>query len=306
MSNDNGKGHDKDKDKKHDKDCEWYWKHHRPHPQPGPHPPGPPIIKPHTPDEKQSDNTNEDNAMSYDTGILRVEAVTVCVGYSDFLEATIKQNKGLFDRWVIVTSREDIDTIELCRKYSIQVILSNDHKRDGGFSKGRLIERGLQHLSSKGWRIHLDADIVLPRNFRNIIEAAHLHTENLYGADRIMVRSRDEWNKLLASGWTGNDYHCRVPLPAGLEVGARWGHHNEGYCPIGFFQMWHSSQDQYRGARIRPYPIHHNDACRTDVQFALQWDRRNRVLIPEIIVVHLESEKSAMGTNWNGRKTKKF
>lgn len=236
----------------------------------------------------------------------RIEAVTVCVGYADFLDVAAKENRGLFDKWIIVTSKDDTDTREVCRKYSIQCIVSDDHKREGDFNKGRLIERGLQHLSSKGWRIHLDGDIILPRNFRNIIESAHLHEDNIYGADRIMIKSRAEWNKLLLSGWIGNDYHCRVNLPKGFEMGSRWAHHLEGYVPIGFFQMWHSSQDQYRGARVKPYPITHNDACRTDVQFALQWDRRNRLLIPELIVIHLESEPAPLGANWNGRKTKKF
>lgn len=236
----------------------------------------------------------------------RIEAVTVCIGYADFLEETAKRNMGLFDKWIIVTSREDEATREVCRRLSLHTILSEDHTREGEFNKGRLIERGLQHLSAKGWRVHLDGDVVLPSNFRNIIKASHLDERNIYGADRIMVKSREQWNKLLISGWLPNDFHCRVNLPYGLEIGSRWAHHAEGYVPIGFFQMWHSSEDQYKGARIKPYPINHNDACRTDVQFGLQWDRRHRAIIPELLVVHLESEPAPLGANWNGRKTKKF
>ena len=41
-------------------------------------------------------------------------------------------------------------------------------------------------------------------------------------------------------------------------------------------------------------------AARTDVQFALLWDRRDRVLIPELVVFHLEPEAAPMGANWNG------
>ncbi|MBS1915649.1 MAG: glycosyltransferase family 2 protein [Bacteroidetes bacterium] len=236
----------------------------------------------------------------------RIECVTVCIGYDDFLEECIKRNIGQFDRWIIITSKEDEKTREVCRRYSVQTLISEDHKRDGEFNKGRLIERGLQHLSSHGWRVHMDSDIILPTNFRNIIKAAHLDPEDIYGCDRVMVKSREQWNKLQYSGWNSNDYHCRVNLPKGFEIGHRWAHHSEGYCPIGFFQMWHSSEDQYKGARIKPYPITHNDACRTDVQFALQWDRRHRKVIPELLVVHLESEPASLGANWNGRTTKRF
>lgn len=236
----------------------------------------------------------------------KIECVTVCVGYADFLDECIRANMGLFDKWIIVTSPTDIETREICRKYGVQCLLSEDHHREGEFNKGRLIERGLQHLSSNGWRIHMDSDIILPSNFRNIIKASHLQPECIYGADRVMVQNRKAYNDLRFSGWLPNDFHCRVNWPKGVHPGHRWAHKDEGYCPIGYFQMWHSSEDQYCGARVKPYPINHNDACRTDVQFALQWDRKHRCIIPELIVIHLESEPAKLGANWNGRKTKKF
>ncbi len=60
------------------------------------------------------------------------------------------------------------------------------------------------------------------------------------------------------------------------------------------------------GHHLRRYPTHHGDAARTDVQFALQWDRRYRQLLPEVIVLHLESERAAQGANWKGRTTRPF
>jgi len=238
---------------------------------------------------------------------MHIEAVTVCVRYSDFLAEAIACNAGLLDRWIVVTSESDRATRELCRRHSIHTLLSEDHHRNGdGFAKGRLVERGLQHLSAQGWRLHLDADILLPFQFRKLLEAAHLDERNIYGCDRIMVRSRQDYDDLRASGWLAHDYHCRVNPPPGLQIGSRWVHHDGGYVPIGFFQLWHSSADEYEGARIRPYPARHGSACRTDVQHALQWDRNRRLLIPELLVVHLESEPAALGANWGGRTTRPF
>ncbi len=239
--------------------------------------------------------------------MMNIEAVTVCVGYADFLAETARLNAGLLDRWIIVTSESDEATREVCRRHSLQTFLSEDHHREGGgFAKGRLIERGLQQLSADAWRLHLDADIVLPHRFRQLLEAAHLDPRAIYGCDRIMVRSWEQWQKLQQSGWLAHDFHCRVSPPSGFEIGSRWAHPDGGYVPIGFFQLWHSSQDQYRGVRIRPYPSRHNDACRTDVQHALQWDRRQRQLVPELLVVHLESEPARLGANWAGRTTRPF
>lgn len=238
---------------------------------------------------------------------MNLEAVTVCIGYADFLREIVPHNVPVLDRWVIVTSPQDEETREVCRHYSLPTILTDDATRNGEpFNKGRIIERGLQHLSSVGWRLHLDADIALPSGFRQRLRASDLDEQNIYGADRVMVRSYEEWKRLLASGWMAHSQHCLVTPPTGFPIGTRWVHHETGYVPIGFFQLWHSSADQWRGTRIRPYPSRHNDACRSDVQHALQWDRNRRELLPEVLVVHLESEPCANGTNWKGRKTKRF
>lgn len=239
----------------------------------------------------------------------RIEAVTVCIGYADFLAETAKYNRPLFDRLLVVTTPTDIETRDVCRKYSLDVLQTEDGSIEGDFCKGRLIERGLQHLSSVGWRVHIDADIAMPAMFRHMMQAAQLQTEKIYGCDRVLVKSWDEWQAVLKSGYLlygQHDYHNRLRWLDGAQVGARWVNPVVGWVPIGFFQLWHSSQDQYHGARIRPYPFRHNDACRTDVQMGLQWDRPKRELLPEIIAVHLESEPGRLGVNWQGRKTRRF
>ena len=74
-----------------------------------------------------------------------------------------------------------------------------------------------------------------------------------------------------------------------------------GWLPIGFFQMWNAASGRLT------YPDQHSDAARTDMQFAAQWPRNKRGMIPEIIAYHLESESGApMGANWNGRMTPRF
>jgi hypothetical protein len=243
-----------------------------------------------------------------------LEAVTVCIGYGDFLSEIVKTNAHLYDKWVIVTSKKDEETLEICRKNSLIPLISEDGDRDAGdngnFCKGRLIERGLNMLSANGWRVHQDADIALPQRARHFLEIAELCEDTIYGIDRLMCKSWEDWKKLLYSGYLQNEhhrYHNTVHIPEGFTIGSRWADYTLGYVPIGFFQLWHSSQDQWRGTRIKPYPQKHNTAARTDVQFALQWDRNKRALIPEILGVHLESSRNApLGVNWKGRKTPRF
>jgi hypothetical protein len=236
--------------------------------------------------------------------MIKIEAVTVCVGYADFLYETAHYNTGLLDRWIIVTSPEDEATREVCRIFDLETVLSSDHARDGGFNKGRMIDRGLDHCSADCFRLQLDGDIVLPGSFRTMLAGAHLDERKIYGCDRQMVRSWEEWQRLKGSDWLHHT-HCSINMPRG-EIGTRWGRADTGYVPIGFFQLWHAAADEWRGRRIRRYPTAHGTACRTDVQHALQWDRRDRELLPEIVVVHLESEAAPLGANWAGRTTKPF
>ncbi len=237
-----------------------------------------------------------------------LEAITICVQYADILNETARHNKHIFDEFLVVTTPDDRDTRNVCKKYNLRTLLTNDGQNKGNFHKGRMIERGLQHLSRDGFRCHIDADIVLPSNTRHLLEIAELQKDTVYGIDRVMIKSYADWKKVEASGWIQNslDNHYRVHFPKGFEIGARWAAHHFGYVPIGFFQLWHSNEDLWGGVRNKPYPRRHNDACRTDVQHGLQWDRPKRAMIPELICLHLESQAAKLGANWAGRKTVHF
>jgi hypothetical protein len=239
---------------------------------------------------------------------VRIEAITVCIKYGDFLEISARHNRGLVDRWIVVTTPSDGETKEICRHYNLEMLLTEEVDRDGEFRKGHAIQRAQRLLAADSWRLHIDADIVLPTHFRNALAIADLDTKKIYGADRVCVKSHQKWLDLYNSGYLSHqwDYHCRVCFPAGVEVGARWASTQQGYCPIGYFQLWHGEADEFVSFQHRAYPSRHGQACRTDTQMPLQWDRRHREILPEIIVVHLESEDNKMGTNWNGRKSARF
>lgn len=242
-------------------------------------------------------------------GPFRLEVCTVCVGYGDFLAETARQNRGLFDRWLVVTTADDAETREVCRHYNLETLLSDDATRGGAdFNKGRLVERGLQQLSAGAWHMHLDGDVVLPPTFRLSLEAAHLDPSCVYGCDRLMVRSWEEWVRLRDSGALAEQHtwHYSVNPTRGLPLGTRWVSPSQGWVPIGFLQLWFQAEAEWHGVRVKTYPLGHGDACRADVQYGLKWDRRKRQFLPEVFALHLESEPSKLGANWRGRTTKRF
>lgn len=236
---------------------------------------------------------------------MNIEAVSICVDYDDFLDVTAEQNKGLFNRWVIVTTPKDVKTREVCRRHNLEIILTEDFYKinKNEFAKARGINRGLAMLSKDAWRVHIDADIVLPPIFRNLLSVAHLSENCIYGCDRVMLNDYGAWLKYKATH-VHHSHHYKISVPNNL--GVRWASSSYGWVPIGYFQMWHSDADEWNGIRQRRYPENHNNAARNDVQFALQWDRRERIFLPELIVAHLDSGQSKLGANWSGRTTKRF
>ncbi len=239
---------------------------------------------------------------------MKVEAVTVCVGYGDFLAAVLPENLPLIDNLVVVTASDDAETIRVCRRHSVHCVTTDDHKRNGAFNKYRLVQRGLDQIGGKDWVLLLDADIVLPRKFRDMLKWAHLDAHCIYGADRQQVTSWEEWQaiKKYVGGWDNHQHGCGHWCHPKYPMMSRWVSHLHGYVPVGYFQLWHSTASVQEGYHHRRFPQEHGDAARCDVQFALQWDRRERQLLPEVICLHLESETAPLGANWQGRKTRRF
>ena len=242
---------------------------------------------------------------------MYLEAVTVCVNYADFLVETAPFVRPHFDRWLIVTQPADQETQRLCHRLGLECLVTTDFRRDGAtFDKAKGIDHALMLLTWKDWVLHLDADIALPGTFRESLEDAQLNRDCIYGCDRFLIRGFEQWQRFKNSSFFdrySRCAHCNVCLPESMPLGSRWADIHQGYVPIGFFQLFHREAVMFEGIRQRRYAPHgHNDASRTDVQFALQWPRPNRQLLPEVVVGHLESQKGEVGINWQGRRSKPF
>jgi hypothetical protein len=233
---------------------------------------------------------------------MHLEAVTVCIDYADILKETIVANKGQFDKWVVVTSPGDKETQQLCKYHHVQCIVYDGfYDGDGKINKARGINAGLNHLTKKGWVLHIDADIVLPTHTRGILEKLYLEGDCVYGCDRLMVQSYEEWAEFQYKPKPVHENYIFTHLtafPVGVRVNQYMG---EGYNVIGFFQLWNPSQ-----SGVQTYPEHISGFDRTDVLFQKLFKPGKRRFMPEIVTIHLDSEQADMGANWKGRKTKLF
>ena len=235
-------------------------------------------------------------------GRLFIEGVTVCVDYADFLDESLTENLTHFDEFVVVTSYSDKWTQAVCEKHSVQCVQTDvfNERENDVFNKGAALNLGMSYLRHLDWILCMDADIVLPDRFRSLLNKVTLDTNCIYGADRLNVVGYEQWQDVKNNFNYKRQFQYKYLIQnTALPLGARLVHNELGYCPIGYFQLWHSSMH-------RKYPLNAGSAENDDVLFASQWTRIKRILLPTVLVHHLESEKNAMGVNWNGRKTKPF
>jgi hypothetical protein len=238
---------------------------------------------------------------------MYLEGIIVCVNYSDFLAHTLPHNKTHFDNLIVITDTKDIKTKQLCEFYHVNCIQTDIFYEDGNsFNKGAAINYGLSLLENKDWVMHLDADIYLPPLTRHILENIPLESHKIYGADRLMCPSYEKWieflnePKKIQEGWV---FIHLDSFPIGVRI-AEYNNKDSGYEPIGYLQLWNP-----KGSGVYGYPTQHDYCDRTDVLHCKKFSRQNRELLPEIVVIHLESEGlsvDSMGKNWKGRKTRLF
>lgn len=233
---------------------------------------------------------------------MYLEALTICVNFSDVLAFTLPLNKSHFDRMIVVSDSVDEATKNLCSHHHVELVQTDAfYAADAAFAKARGINVGLSHLSRKGWVVHMDADIVLPPRTRELLEKIRLDPTIIYGIDRMMCPDWLSWVKYMQKPVQQHTAQTFV-IPDAFPLGARVARlHADGWLPIGFFQLWHPV-----GSGIHDYPEEHGTAGRTDMLHAMRWPREQRALIPELIAVHLEGPLGKGQKNWRGRQMGHF
>lgn len=237
---------------------------------------------------------------------MKIEAVIVCINYSDFLKVTLPYNKNMFDRLVVVTDTKDEQTAKTCEFWNVECVKTDIFYRDDAKvpNKALGINEGLKKLAGDGWVVQLDADIWLPPLTRDILHNLPLKNDCIYGMDRLMCNSYNDWYNFITlqgnvqpihEGWIYLHLH---QFPIGQRIVQ---YHGEGYMPIGYFQMWNP-----KGSGVTTYPVEISGFDRTDVCHLKQFKRENRLFLPELVCIHLASEVHIQGQNWRGRTSRDF
>lgn len=210
-----------------------------------------------------------------------LEAVTTCVEYGDVLGITLPRNRAHFDAMFVVTSLDDEETREVCTQHDAVSISTDAFFEDGGrFRKSRGINTGLARMRKADWVLVMDCDIILPENFREVLDEEDLAPDCLYACRRHLYRTHEHWSKRDTIE-PESEEHLERRNGAGR----------------GFFQLFHASSSAWTGR----YPEQSGDASVDDIAFQRRWPAARRKYLP-FHVAHL----GEIRTNWQGRVSPRF
>ena len=201
-------------------------------------------------------------------------AISVSTNYDDLLNIILPQNYKFFDKWYIVTNKEDMKTINVINSYNFPNVITvfYDFHRNNNvvFDKGGAIKLCQEMIPSdyNGNVLLLDSDIYLPDNFMEIINGIEIKPDILYGTmDRHDYYSHDHFNKKIVDSI--------YPYAKSFQ---------------GYFQLYRHNKS---------YLYNHSwNCCECDFNFHKYFS--SKILVPNLTVSHLGKS----GVHWNGRINK--
>lgn len=191
--------------------------------------------------------------------------VTTCLNYSQYLKITLPANIKFFDKFYVITSSTDKETIEVCKELNNNkvVIVETEafFEKGAGFYKSKALNVVLDTLDRQQdlWCVILDADIIIPECFK-AVELDTLSKDNIYSYKR--EKGNTKFNDTFV---------------------------------VGYFQLFNTSSHYY----LHNYDLQFITACGGDVIFSAQWPQSNNIIFDTGIIKHI----SIPSVDWCGTHT---
>jgi hypothetical protein len=229
-----------------------------------------------------------------------INAITVCVNYDDYLKHCLPRNRAHFKNYYVVTDSENEKIIKpLCLENNASIIITDSFYDDKAlFNKGKAINAILKKLVDS-WICILDADMILPPNFLRILKKRNLQKDTIYGCKRIFCPSPEAFFKYLKIPRLIKRW--KIDGNYGMTAGKEYApggvaKRDIPYLPLGFFQLFHSSQKH-----LYPEDVPH--AAKSDMDFPALWDKQKFI---NISAIHLPVTEGESWENYYGRSTPPF
>lgn len=220
--------------------------------------------------------------------ILR--CITVSVNYSKELNIIIPKNIDFFDTWIIVTSKEDNETISILNNYNkiynnkIKILYFDFKKNGSTFNKGGGIKYAQEYINNNLYNqnqliLILDSDIILPSEFNKFIEKTNIDSDTLIcSKQRIIYKNIDDYKNSKKVKIT-HDRRAEIFLDK-RDI------NNKILKCIGYFQLYKQSNNKF-------YKNSYSSA-KCDLEFVYNF---KKIRYYNDLVTHL----GPISTYWNGR-----
>lgn len=180
---------------------------------------------------------------------MKIHALTVSVGYGDFLERGVTRWRAGLASLVVVTSPADGRTAAVARAAGVPVHVTSAFYEDGAyFNKGRAMEEARRFLPPADWHLFIDADVVPHMDWLKRVVSQRPRPGTLHGARRVQEGGEPILDAELA----------------------------------GFFQLFHSTDSRGRAPLERNF-VH---AGNYDSAFMLRWPPSQQRIL-ELELLHL-------------------
>jgi hypothetical protein len=132
----------------------------------------------------------------------KIIAALVSVNYSDLLRLALPFNSKIFDDIFVITTKEDLDCINICSKYDNTHAFIVDesilHRNGAVFNKGAAYNALFENLTAKQfnqWICVCDSDIIFPPNLRDL--SINLNPNKMYSLPRSFCKNKKEYENYL-------------------------------------------------------------------------------------------------------------
>jgi len=204
--------------------------------------------------------------------------IGICVSYKymDTLKFMLPVNYNHFERIYLITQKDDIDTINFCKKFNNVVVIfyefNNNGKQFDKYGALNMVQKIVYEKYPKHWYLIIDSDVILPNNFIDILKKENLKKDCIYGATRNDINKSSE---LLVTIYPDYSY-----LFNSLE--------NLKNYVLGSFQLYFKKNIFHDES---------NNAAWGDVIFCIN-NFNKLCILKNLVYLHL----GVPGKNWDGKK----
>ena len=127
-----------------------------------------------------------------------ITTIICAINYCDLLKVTLSENIKELSNIVIITDLKDRETKKLCSEFNITCLQTDTfYINNSKFNRGMVLNAFFnQYKSQLDWILLLDADIILPKNFKKLFFDQEPKKHMMYSCRRYDIQEYQDWQKV--------------------------------------------------------------------------------------------------------------